>query len=107
MLNLAEIAARYNTDKSLFSHYLRNYEQNFAEFREKPVRLLELGIKEGGSLLLWRDYFDQGLITGLDINPVELNDESGRVRTYVGAQHDLVVLDQIARENAPGGFDII
>lgn len=107
MIDLAHIARRYDTDKAVHLHYLRNYEQYFGDLRNKEVRLLELGIKEGGSLLLWKDYFERGVIVGLDINPVHLNDASGRTRTYQGNQQDTKLLDSIAQENAPEGFDII
>jgi SAM-dependent methyltransferase len=105
--DLASIAGRYDTDKAVHTHYLRNYEHYFGGLRDKEVRLLELGIKQGGSLLLWRDYFERGVVVGLDINPVTLDDPTGRVRTYQGAQQDTELLDRIARENAPEGFDII
>ncbi len=49
----------------------------------------------------------KGLIVGLDLNPVELNDASERIRTYRGEQQDIDLLDQIARETAPDGFDVI
>jgi SAM-dependent methyltransferase len=107
MPDLAHIAARYDTDKAVHSHYLRNYEEYFGGLRDKEVRLLELGIKEGGSLLLWRDYFEKGIIVGLDIEPCRLDDPTGRIRTYRGAQQDAALLDRLARENAPEGFDII
>lgn len=107
MHDLAHIAARYDTDKAVHTHYLRNYEDYFGAMRDKEVRLLELGIKEGGSLLLWRDYFERGLVVGLDINPVRLDDPTGRIRTYEGPQQDTELLDRVARENAPEGFDII
>src|SRR6267142_1757440 len=107
MPDLAEIATRYDTDKALLSHYLRNYEHYFSELRDKEVTLFELGIKEGGSLLMWRDYFEQARIVGLDINPVPLDEENERIRTYQGAQQDTELLDRIASENAPAGFDII
>ena len=107
MPDLAHIAAKYDTDKAVHGHYLRNYEQSFAGLRDKEVRLLELGVKGGGSLLLWRDYFERGVVVGLDIEPVSLDDPTGRVRTYRGAQQDTELLDRIARENAPEGFDII
>lgn len=107
MLDLAHIASRYDTDKAVHTHYLRNYEHYFGGLRDKEVRLLELGIKEGGSLLLWRDYFEKGVIVGLDIEPVSLDDPTGRVRTYQGAQQDTELLDRVARENAPEGFDIV
>ena len=105
--DLAHIAARYDTDKAVHTHYLRNYEHYFGELRDREVRLFELGIKKGGSLYLWRDYFERGLIVGLDVEPVQLDDASGRIRTYQGMQQDTELLDRIARENAPEGFDII
>lgn len=105
--DLAHIAARYDTDKAVHTHYLRNYEHYFGDLRDREVRLFELGIKEGGSLYLWRDYFERGLIVGLDVEPVQLDDASGRIRTYQGMQQDTALLDRIARENAPEGFDII
>ena len=107
MVALTDIANKYETDKAIHTHYLRNYEQYFGSMRDERVRLLELGIKEGGSLLLWRDYFPNALIVGLDIEAVDLKDASGRIHTYQGMQQDTQLLDQIARENAPEGFDII
>jgi hypothetical protein len=104
---LAAIARRYDTDKAEHFHYLRNYEENFSERVDKEITLLELGVKSGGSLLLWRDYFPKGRIIGLDINPIHINDPTGRITTYEGKQQDTRFLDHIAQEVAPEGFDII
>lgn len=87
--------------------FLERYELIFAPFADKDIRLLELGINQGGSLLLWRDYFDRGIIAGLDFNPVEIVDQSGRIRVYRGLQQDVQLLDRIAADVAPKGFDII
>jgi SAM-dependent methyltransferase len=100
-------ASAYDTDKAAHTHYLRNYEEYFRPFLESDVRLLELGVFHGGSLLLWRDYFERGLVVGLDLNPVEIEDSTGRIRFYQGGQQDTELLDRIARECAPEGFDII
>ena len=100
-------AASYDTDKRDHSVYLGNYEEYFQPLRNRKVKLLELGVYKGGSLLLWRDYFPEGLIAGLDLNPVKLEDPSGRIRIYQGRQQDTALLDRIASENAPEGFDII
>jgi SAM-dependent methyltransferase len=107
MVDLAHIASQYDTDKAVHTHYLRNYEHYFGDLRDKEIKLLELGIKTGGSLLLWRDYFARGLIVGLDIEPIQLADPTGRVHTYQGAQQDTELLDRIAHEHAHAGFDII
>jgi hypothetical protein len=59
----------YPTDKCSSHGYTKIYDQLFSVQREKPVRLLEVGVKKGGSLKLWRDYFSiDSMIYGLDIN---------------------------------------
>ena len=83
----------------------KNYETFFSCLREKEIRLLELGIYKGGSLLLWRDYFPNGIIAGLDKNPVSLVDPTGRIHTYQGLQQDPAILNSIASELGP--FDIV
>ncbi|MEO6654868.1 MAG: class I SAM-dependent methyltransferase [Pyrinomonadaceae bacterium] len=107
MESLEQISLKYQTDKSVLVHYLRNYEKYFANLREQEVKLLELGVLDGGSLLMWRDYFPNGMIAGLDINPVTIDDTTRRVRLYQGKQEDHGILKQIADEVAPNGFDIV
>src|SRR5438309_2343913 len=97
----------YDTDKAKHTHYLRNYEEYFRSLRDKEITLLELGVYHGGSMFLWRDYFRQGLIVGLDFNPLKIDDPSGRIRLYNGMQQDTALLDRIAGETAPQGFDVI
>ena len=100
-------ASKYDTDKAAHAHYLRNYEEYFRPLRGRDVRLLELGVLKGGSLLLWRDYFERGVIAGLDLNPAQVEDPTGRIRLYRGGQQDTELLDRVARECAPEGFDVI
>ena len=98
-------AYKYSAEKHQL--YLNNYFQNFKCMATQHVSLLELGIYKGGSLLLWKDFFENGKIVGLDIEPVVIDDPTGRIRVYQGDQRDLALLDQIAAECAPDGFDII
>lgn len=100
-------ASGYDTDKAQHGQYLRNYEEHFSALANRDIRLLELGVFHGGSLLLWRDYFAQGIIAGLDLNALEIEDPSNRIRIYQGPQQDTALLDRISRECAPDGFDII
>ncbi len=104
---MGALASKYDTDKAAHAHYLRNYEEYFRPLRGRDVRLLELGVLKGGSLLLWRDYFERGVVAGLDLNPAHVEDTTGRVRIYQGGQEDTALLDRIARECAPEGFDVI
>jgi SAM-dependent methyltransferase len=96
-------ASGYDTDKG--PAYLRNYDRFFGPLTDRPIRLLELGVRTGGSLLMWRDYFQHGLIVGLDSEPVDLQEATGRIRIYQGRQEDPAVLDRIGSEAGP--FDII
>jgi hypothetical protein len=102
---LQRAARQHGTDKA--GDYLANYVREFRHLADQPLALLELGVREGASLLLWRDMFPAAQIAGLDINPVTLHDDSGRVRTYTGPQQDQPTLDRIAAEVAPDGFDVI
>lgn len=53
-----------------WSHYFDIYHRHFARFRGLPVTIIEIGIFNGGSLRMWRDYFGpDSLVVGVDVNP--------------------------------------
>lgn len=58
------------TDKGSAHSYVEIYEQEFAPFREAPIRMLEIGICSGASLLAWGEYFTHpdANIKGIDVN---------------------------------------
>jgi hypothetical protein len=88
-------------------HYLSWYYQYLYSSIDKPIKLLELGIAEGSSLMMWREFLAKAQITGVDLDTVELDDDNGRIATYAGEQQDRGLLDRIGRERAPEGFDVI
>ena len=60
----------YPTDKCSEHGYLYIYDGLFRRFRQRDIILFEAGVKNGGSIKLWRDYFSHGSrIFGLDVNP--------------------------------------
>lgn len=85
--------------------YLELYERLFSPLQDKPVKLLELGVLRGTSLLMWADYFVNGEITGLDIEKIQMPEDNPRVRVYHGDQCDFLLLSDIAHTR--GRFDII
>lgn len=95
----------YDTDKSAL--YMDRYCREFGHLFSENAALLELGVRRGGSLYLWRDLFPNGQIAGLDLNPVQIQDDTGRIHVYQGYQQDPEVLDRLAAEVAPDGFDVI
>jgi hypothetical protein len=59
----------YPTDKCDEHDYVYHYNEFFKKFQEKDVIVVEVGVKNGGSLKLWRDYFSpNSRIFGIDIN---------------------------------------
>ena len=97
---------RYKTDK-IESRYLDWYDPIFQPLVDREIRLLEIGVHEGGSLRLWRDYFPRGWITGIDLQPPGTLASEERIRVYQGDQADKGLLTRVATECAPEGFDVI
>ena len=53
-----------------WSIYLHVYNEIFTKYRDDTVRLLEIGVQNGGSLEIWAKYFSQAeRLIGCDINP--------------------------------------
>lgn len=97
---------RYDTDK-ISNNYLERYDPILEPWVDKKIKLLEIGVQKGGSLLLWRDYFHLGTIAGIDIR-IPKNDALGeRIHVFKGNQGDTKFLTKVADEIAPEGFDII
>jgi SAM-dependent methyltransferase len=89
-------------------HYVANYERVLQGFLSKQdVRLFEMGVWEGGSLAMWEDYFEQGIIVGLDFRESVLKFGTERIKVYRGGQEDEALLTRIRQETAPDGFDVI
>ena len=87
-------------------HYLDIYQEFFERFRGKPLVILEIGILNGGSLNLWRDYFgSQCQVYGVDINPLAKKYETNGINIRIGDQSDSSFLENLAKE--VGNFDIV
>jgi hypothetical protein len=86
---------------------LKEYQPFLAPLIGKSISLLELGIWRGESLRYWRDYLANATIVGLDCSPVRVDDPGGMIYVYQGYQQDLDLLDRIAKERAPDGFDVV
>lgn len=92
-----------------WSLYLSEYHRLLADFRRKPVRLLEIGVQNGGSLEIWAKYFNNAeRLVGCDINPMceKLKYDDRRIVVIVGdANADQTEAKII--EAADGKFDLI
>ena len=56
------------TDKhSLHSYTDHFYETVLAPYRDQPVQIIEIGFDQGGSLMLWAEWFSNAQILGVDL----------------------------------------
>jgi hypothetical protein len=108
---LTRLALKHGTDKWGLHFYTRLYHRLFSGLRDKPIRLLEIGIggyvletSGGASLAMWADYFPSGQITGIDIVAKRLALDS-RIKLFQGSQDDPHFLKMVCNERGP--FDII
>jgi SAM-dependent methyltransferase len=87
-------------------HYFEVYDRHFARFRNRPVRILEIGIYSGGSLDMWQDYFgEQCEIIGIDIEDGCKVYERDNVEVVIGNQADRTFWQHF--KEAVGPVDII
>jgi hypothetical protein len=74
MDTLNEIAQRCQTDKATVCRgaagccFAPHYDFIFGPLRDRPIRLLEIGVAGGASIRMWLDYFRRAEIVGVDIS---------------------------------------
>lgn len=103
MAKLERLAAKYGTDK-LKHGYIPHYSEYLWLYR--PEKVLEIGVAEGRSLRMWRDYWPAAKIVGIDINPECSKLEIGEnVTILIGDQTDAAFMRTVSCEYGP--FDIV
>jgi len=87
--------------------YCENYALYFERLRDQPLKLLELGVDQGGSLEMWAQYFPRATICGLDWKEPAPIFSTDRIRYVRALQDDAEVLIRLSAEAAPEGWDVI
>jgi predicted O-methyltransferase YrrM len=103
----------FGTDKGTSHSYVKGfYEENFKKYRSKDITLVEIGVRSGASLCLWRNYFSEdSIIIGMDDlsdnteNNIPVNDEwvSGKNVEYIIGN----AYDESALKKLPEKIDIL
>lgn len=80
--HLAHLATQHGVERKFDRNRLRRYEHHFDQLQKEPIRLLAIGASEA-RLCMWRDYFPNGIISGLgsstDVRGIaRIEDEVGR-----------------------------
>ena len=102
MQTLKEIGKKYPTSKNR-TGFIPIYEHFFDSLREKEINILEIGVENGYSLKLWREYFINAKICGIDIDKKDFSIDN--VEIFCGDQSDHNFLSKVVEKY--GKFDII
>jgi demethylmacrocin O-methyltransferase len=105
--DLTRLGSFYGTNKAIPPQmYTLLYERHLRHRRRDPVRILEIGIggyelgTGGSSLRMWRTYFPNARVYGIDLYPRDLREP--RIETFCGSQADPDFLrDVVARMGPP------
>lgn len=100
----------------MYSHnYYLEYAKRFQSKRNSALKVLEIGVNTGHSVLMWERYFPNATIYGIDIdlsithlgiNPKELTKDYDRIKLFEFDACNKSNVDNFFKENG-GDFDII
>jgi hypothetical protein len=109
--DLIRLGEFFQTDKWGTHRYLQHYQAHFQAFRLKHVNVLEIGVggysdsgSGGSSLRMWKAYFPNANIYGVDLYDKSDLEES-RIKIFQGDQSDEGFLRGIVSQI--GGIDIV
>src|SRR6266478_4368224 len=88
---LSQLAIKYGSDKWSAKHsYTKFYWEQFKDRRDTVRKVVEIGVGEGASLRMWREFFPNAEIWGADNDWTRIFDD-GRIK--------VVKCDQTNRED--------
>jgi hypothetical protein len=99
---LAELDNGSLSDKNTIHSYLDVYEELFSGVKNDVKNILEIGVREGGSVKLWSDYFPNCTVHGADISAPSVVKEYDRVVFHI---QDAYTVDFVKKFDIK--FDII
>jgi len=103
-MNELEKYFRENNDRLIHKwvHYFDIYDRHFSKFKNKEITILEIGVAQGGSLQMWKNYFgDKAKIYGIDINPKCKELEEENIQIFIGSQSDRKFLREVKKTIPP------
>lgn len=110
MTELTRLANKYKTDKGTVAgpgqHGFTEVYHQFLKYKRNEVsKLFEIGVAHGSSLRMWKNYFPNAKIYGIDINPDYIFQEE-RIITCVADSNNEEQLESFINKYG-NNFDII
>ena len=102
MNSLIDIGKKHPTSKNI-SGFMKLYDSFFKDYKDKNINILEIGVDNGDSLRVWREYFSKANICGIDI--IKKDFKISNVEILCGSQNDPIFLDTVIKKY--NNFDII
>lgn len=104
---LPEFCDSFPTDKCMNKHgFVEIYEPLFSSMRTDSIRFFEIGILNGVSHLMWRTYFRNAAIFGIDIRDYSRQSRGSGIMTFVADQSNRDDLNAFV-DASGGNFDVI
>lgn len=104
--SLIDLCDQYPTDKCPNLHnYISIYEKEFAPVKNQVKKVFEIGILSGASHRMWKAYFKNAAIYGIDIEDCSHLEKEG-IHTFLADQSNRQNLHSFI-EKYGSGFDII
>jgi hypothetical protein len=94
------MASKYSSIKH--SSYFQVYEKLLSPYRGKAITFVEVGVYNGGSLFMWRDFFGpQARIIGVEFNPDAKRWEADGFEIHIGDQSDVHFWEDFYNKTGP------
>jgi len=88
------------------STYFQVYEETLSKYKGKEFTFVEIGVLNGGSLFMWREFFGpKARIIGVDLNPLAKKWEKEGFEIYIGSQSSPKFWNEFF--NSTGMVDVI
>ncbi len=105
MSKLPSSFASYNKSPFLsikHSTYFDIYDKLFSPYVGKEIVFVEIGVLNGGSLFMWRDFFGENArIIGIDFSPLAKKWEASGFEIFIGNQSDERFWDDFKEKIGP------
>lgn len=111
-IDLNKLGSKYGTDKVDINHsykgitYLDIYHRYMGASRLRVKTFIEIGVCGGQSLKMWKEYFPNATIYGIDIDPSCRQHAEERIEIIIGDQNDDNFLKSLA-EKFKDSIDIL
>src|SRR3990167_2871908 len=103
MQSLIDLHRKHHPTK--FEYFCEYFESHLSNLRESARSVLEIGVQEGHSVRMWKDYFPNAIIHGVDVPWTSHRFAENRIVEHLGDQSDVEFLSRLIQEC--DGFDVI